>query len=185
MSLTNVALGKIEMVSIDVSNIDMTKAIQLLRHIFGPRRPDISPLAFSIAVMEVLIYKEGCSTEDIKVMKDVYPITARQFGKSLDTTAVNIERLARQCWEKMVRQNTVAFYFGKPIAQRPTTKQMLCCLATFSRTGNTYFSDSVDSERAEAERIVEKLLAGGMSANELLEKLKSIQRGGESSEPET
>ena len=31
MSLTNVALGKIEMVSIDVSNIDMTKAIQLLK----------------------------------------------------------------------------------------------------------------------------------------------------------
>ena len=174
MSLTNVALGKIEMVSIDVSNIDMTKAIRLLRHIFGPRRPDISPLAFSIAVVECLMYKEGCDIEDIKVMKDVYPITARQFGKSLDTTAVNIERLARQCWEKMVTQNTVAFYFGKPIAQISTTRQMLCCLATLTHTECTCFSAPTDSARAEAERIVEKLLADGMSSNELLEKLKSI-----------
>lgn len=174
MSLTNVALGKIEMVSIDASNIDMTKAIRLLRHIFGPRRPDISPLAFSIAVVECLMYKEGCDIEDIKVMKDVYPITAREFGKSLDTTASNIERLVRQCWEKMVTKNTVDFYFGKPIEQKPTTNQMLCCLATFTHKEYTYFSDPTDSVRAEAERIVEKLLAGGMSANELLEKLKQL-----------
>lgn len=185
MSLTNVALGKIEMVSIDVSNIDMTKAIRLLRHIFGPRRPDISPLAFSVAVVENLMYKEGCDIEDIKVMKDIYPIIARQFGKSLNSTAANIERLTRQCWEKMAMQNTAAFYFGKPITQKPTTKQMLCCLATFTHTEYTYFSDPTDSVRAEAERIVEKLLAGGMSENELLEKLKFIQRGGASSEPET
>lgn len=174
MSLTNVALGKIETVSIDASNIDMTKAIQLLRRIFGPRRPDISPLAFSIAVVEELMYKEGCDIEDIKIMKDVYPVTARRFGKSLDTAAANIERLTRQCWKKMVTENTVAFYFGKPITERPATIQMLCCLAALTHTGYTYFSDPTDSVRAEAERIVEKLLTDGMSTNELLEKLKQL-----------
>ena len=62
---------------------------------------------------------------------------------------------------------------------------MLCCLATLTHTECTCFPNPKDSVRAEAERIVEKLLVGGMSANELLEKLKSIQSGGESSEPET
>lgn len=37
------------------------------------------------------MYKEACPTDDIKVIKDVYPIMARQFGKSLNTVAINIE----------------------------------------------------------------------------------------------
>lgn len=185
MSLTNAVLTKIETTNVNAEDIDMTKNIRLLRQIFGRTRRDISPLAFSVAVVEHLMYREECATEDIKVMKDVYPVVAQEFGKSLNSTAANIERLTRKCWEKMVTENTVALYLGKTITERPATKQMLCCLATLSRTGNTYFSDSVDSERAEAEKIVEKLLADGMSANELLEKLKSIQRGGKSSEPET
>lgn len=178
MSLTKLVLGKVETVSIDASNIDMTKAIRLLRAIFGPRRPDISPLAFSIAVMEVLIYKEGCTIEDIKVMKDVYPVIAKQFGKSLNTAATNIERLTRQCWEKMVAENTVALYLGKLITERPATTQLLCYLAVFSHTGCAYFSENDPedeaSKRNEAVRIVENLLISGMSENELLEKLKQL-----------
>ena len=184
MSLTNAVLTKIETTNVNAEDIDMTKNIRLLRQIFGRTR-DISPLAFSVAVVEHLMYREECATEDIKVMKDVYPVVAQEFGKSLNSAAANIERLTRKCWEKMVAENTVALYLGKTITERPATKQMLCCLATLSRTGNTYFSDSVDSERAEAEKIVEKLLADGMSANELLEKLKFMQRGAKSSEPET
>lgn len=174
MGLTKAGLTKIETINVNLADIDITKNIRLLRQIFGRTRKDIRPLAFAVAVVEYLMYVGECATEDIKVMKDVYPVTARQFGKSLNATAANIERLTRKCWEKMVTENTVELYLGKPITEQLETKQMLCCLATFFHTGCTYFSDPTDSVRAEAERIVEKLLTDGMSANELLEKLKQL-----------
>ena len=179
MGLTKVGLTKIETINVNSADIDITKNIRLLRQIFGRTRRDIRPLAFSVAVVEYLMYGGECATEDIKVMKDVYPVTARQFGKSLNATAANIERLAQKYWEKMVTENTVTentveLYLGKAIKERLETKQMLCCLATLSHTGHTYFSDPTNSVRTEAERIVEKLLTDGMSVNELLEKLKQL-----------
>lgn len=167
-------LTKIETINVNSVDIDITKNIRLLRQIFGRTRRDIRPLAFSVAVVEYLMYGGECATEAIKVMKNVYPVTARQFGKSLNAMAANIERLAQKCWEKMVTENTVELYLGKAITERLETKQMLCCLATLSHTGHTYFSDPTNSVRTEAERIVEKLLTDGMSVNELLEKLKQL-----------
>lgn len=142
MSIAKLVVSEVRTVNIDVGNIDAATNIRLMKDIFGRTRMDICPLAFAVTVVEKLMY-ENCSTiDDIKVMRDVYPIVVKQFGKSLNTTATNIERLARRCWDKMIANSTVLFYLGRHITRRPTTKQLLCYLAVFSHTGCTYFSEN-------------------------------------------
>lgn len=60
MSLTNAVLTKIEITNLNAEDINMTKNIQLLRLIFGRIRRNIRLLAFSVAVVEHLMYSEGC-----------------------------------------------------------------------------------------------------------------------------
>lgn len=142
MSIEKLVVSEVRTANIDVKNIDEATNIRLIKDIFDQTRMDICPLAFAVTVVEKLMY-ENCSTiDDIKVMKDVYPIVVKRFGKSLNTTATNIERLARRCWDKMVANSTVLLYLGRHITQRPTAKQLLCYLAVFSHTGCTYFSEN-------------------------------------------
>ena len=158
MSIAKLVVSEVRTANIDVENIDMTKNVWLLRCIFGRTRMDICPLAFAMTVVEKLMYENGCTIDDIKVMKDVYPMVVKQFGKSLNTTAANIERLARRCWDNMITKSTVMFYLGCPITQRLTTKQLLCYLAVFSHTGCTYFSEnSMENEARKSKMNLSKI----------------------------
>ena len=129
---------------------------------------DICLLAFAMTVVEKLMYENGCTIDDIKVMKDVYPIAVKQFGKSLNTTATNIERLARRCWDNMIAKSTVIFYLGRPITQRPTTKQLLCYLAVFSHTGCTYFSENSVKNEATKRNGEDRMKATNSNKPEIL-----------------
>ena len=126
MSIAKLVVSEVRTANIDVGNIDAATNIRLMKDIFGRTRMDICPLAFAVTVVEKLMY-ENCSTiDDIKVMKDVYPIVVKQFGKSLNTTATNIERLARRCWDRMIANCTVLFYLGCLKVLESPAWQALC-----------------------------------------------------------
>lgn len=126
MSIAKLVVSEVRTANIDVENIDMTKNVRLLRHILGRTRMDICPLAFAMTVVEKLMYENGCTIDDIKVMKDVYPIAVKQFGKSLNTTAANIERLARRCWDNMIAKAPLYFIWGVLLLK--DQQQNSCCV---------------------------------------------------------
>lgn len=58
--MTNAVLTKIEITKLNAEDINMTKKYPIVKLIFGRIRRNIRLLAFSVAVVEHLMYSEGC-----------------------------------------------------------------------------------------------------------------------------
>ena len=80
----------------------MWTANDLVRYIFGFSRSNISPLVISVEIAYDLMFHQGKSRNDIKMMRDIYQQAADELRmKSGKTAARRIERLCNRCWDRI------------------------------------------------------------------------------------
>lgn len=116
----------------------MTKSECIIRSIIGAERTSIRALALAIDIAADLLFSQGIPMDEIAVSKDIYPMVAKQIGKSLPTTARRIERTANLCTD--VLDDTLAEqYIGRPLAFRPPPRALIIYLAFYLHFGEPFF----------------------------------------------
>lgn len=119
----------------------------VLRRILGPIRADVRPLALAVDITEGLIFEQRIAIDDIKVTKHVYPPVAKLLHQKIGAVTKSIERLTRICWRSLEEQELTEYYFGRPLRQTPTPREMLTFLAVYSGL-NTPFFAAIEREPA-------------------------------------
>lgn len=123
----------------------MTKTEAIIRSIFGAADMDIRPLAYAVDITIELMFVRGIPMDDILVTNDVYPNVAKLLKKKADapptTQAVSrrIERLAKKCWNILVKRNLVIKYIGTPLTSIRAPRDIIFYLAFYSYLDVPFF----------------------------------------------
>lgn len=116
----------------------MTKTEAIIRSILGPIGTDIRPLACAVDITAELIFKKKIPIDEVRVTKDIYPIVAKQLGKSASSISKKIERLSNLCWDAgdvEVLQKII----GKRLYDIRAPRDMLFYLAYYTYLDMSFF----------------------------------------------
>ena len=116
----------------------MTKTEDFVQSVLGGRRKGNMPFVLAIDLTAQLLFKEGFSTKDILVTKDVYPVVAKRLHMKHTAASRQILRVANRCWGKLSDEQKEA-YIGRahPFTEGP--RELLICLAVYLYSGKPLF----------------------------------------------
>ncbi len=93
----------------------MSKSELLVRSILGPIRSDIRPLVYAIEIASDLYLFRKFHGTIFALRRTSIPLSQKQLKRTSNSTARQIERLAKPCWEVLLDDNLVLQYIGKSI----------------------------------------------------------------------
>ena len=107
----------------------MTKSESLIRSIIGPVKMDVRPLAFSVEVMEKLLFSEN---------KHIYPEVAKKFTRTDGAAERQVERAANYCWDNM-NPDQKKKYIGRLIIDIRRPADMIAYFAFYLHFERPFF----------------------------------------------
>lgn len=116
----------------------MTKSESLIRSIIGPVKMDVRPLAFSVEVMEKLLFSENRAVDEVHVTKHIYPEVAKKFTKTDGAAARQVERAANYCWDNM-NPDQKKKYIGRLIIDIRRPADMIAYFAFYLHFERPFF----------------------------------------------
>ena len=118
--------------------MDLTQAECLIHTILGPTHRKIRPFAACIDRVEELLFVQKVHMEDIRFMRDVYPVVAERMHQNCSSLTRLVERLANDCWRQMRRKNLVETYIGSNPLDPPYPAELTCYLACYLHLGRPF-----------------------------------------------
>ncbi|MCD7807449.1 MAG: hypothetical protein LUH19_08960 [Lachnospiraceae bacterium] len=114
----------------------------VIREIIGPGRGDTVALCCAVEITEQLLFEEKKYSymSDIRVTRDIYTIAARRLGRTIKSTARQIQRTSERCWYSM--DNALRLrYIGKTCFPEgaPSTRDMIFYLAFYCYCHEPYY----------------------------------------------
>lgn len=88
------------------------KSEALLRLITGLPAHRLRPFAYTIAYSADLMFRVGIPADELLVTKHLYPVVAKQLGKTPEAVARSVERTANRCWDRMTDEQKLV-YIGR------------------------------------------------------------------------
>ncbi len=111
----------------------------LIRSILGPARGDIRPLAYAVDLTANRLFIQHMVMDDLQLIKDIYYETARIIRQEPKSTTRRVERLANRCRDKIVAEDWVLQYTGKPVSDIDSPRTMILYLAVYAYFGRPYY----------------------------------------------
>lgn len=121
----------------------MTIAEEFIRYLLGPIRSNIKPLALAVDLTIELLYVDQDAAGDIHVTRDVYPVVARMLGKTEQSVAKAVERLAAYCWNALDDELMMQI-IGKHLHDRPAPREILFYLAYYIHHKNPFYASGLN-----------------------------------------
>ena len=114
------------------------KAEALLRLIVGQNSTNLRALAYAISYTAELLFVQHMCVDELCVTKHVYPIVAKQLGKTPTAVAKSVERGANLCWRHMTNEQKL-IYIGRELDSVASGKVLIIYLAYYIHYGKPYF----------------------------------------------
>ena len=114
------------------------KAEALLKVIVGQNSTSLRALAYAISCTAELLFVQRMCVDELCVTKHVYPIVAKQLGKTTTAVAKSVERGANLCWRCMTNEQKL-IYIGRELDDVASGKVLIIFFAYYLHYGKPYF----------------------------------------------